>query len=261
MLIEFELQGCDVTLNCQRTFNTHVYETSSVDSAAARNTNNYRQVERVSPGNIGGGRVNETVTINFSTDSSSFYFAIQDEASCIAVTRVIVFYTVCPGQAVDMISYPLTVAPLTGITTISTSCVENAEPVGDDPKVACSTDASWNALTSQCRCRPGAFSVSGACIRKWYTCTTFLVFHACFDMNIIEHMQSVLLERTYLQAVESAHRVLLTVSVIETDLLSVFVTLATTEHQEKRTYLADVCCTLCIHVHPLLDFTCSYICI
>ena len=58
--------------------------------------------------------------------------------------------------------------------------------------------------------------------------------------------QSVLLERTYLQAVEPAHRVLLTVSVIETDLLSVFVTLASTKHQEKRTYLVDVCCTLCI---------------
>ena len=168
MLIEFELQGCDITLNCQRTFNTHVYETSSVDSAAARNTNNYRQVERVSPSNTGGSRVNETVTINFNTDSSSFYFAIQDETTCIVVTRVIVFSTVCPAQAVDMISYPLTVAPLTGITTISTSCVENAEPVGADPKVVCSTDGSWNALTSQCRCRPGAFSVSGACIRKYY---------------------------------------------------------------------------------------------
>ena len=52
--------------------------------------------------------------------------------------------------------------------------------------------------------------------------------------------QSVLLECTYLRAVEPAHRVLLTVSVIETDLLSVFVTLASTEHQEKRTYLVDV---------------------
>ena len=49
-----------------------------------------------------------------------------------------------------------------------------------------------------------------------------------------------MLEHTYLQTVEPAHRVLLTVSMIEMDLLSVFVTLATTEHQEKRTYLVDV---------------------
>ena len=60
-----------------------------------------------------------------------------------------------------------------------------------------------------------------------------------------------MLERTYLQAVEPAHRVLLTVSVIETDLLSVFVTLASTEHQKKRTYLVDVCCTLCMHAYSI----------
>ena len=193
MLIEFELQGCDVTLNCQRTFNTHVYETSSVDSAAARNINNYRQVERVSPSNTGGDRVNETVTIDFRTDSSSFYFAVQDETSCIIVTRMIVFYTVCPAQAVDMISYPLTVAPLTGITTISTSCVENAEPVGADPKVVCSADGSWNALTSQCRCRPGTFNVSGACIRKYYvnsnvsrvSCVTMIIVHRVYCWNVL----------------------------------------------------------------------------
>ena len=142
-----------------------------MDSAAARNTNNYRQVERMTPsytvttGN--SQRENQTVTINFSTDSSSFYFAVQDETSCIIVTRVIVFYTVCPAQAVDMISYPLTVAPLTGITIISTSCVENAEPVGAYSKVVCSADGSWNTFNSQCRCRPGAFSLYGACIRKY----------------------------------------------------------------------------------------------
>ena len=184
MLIEFELQGCDVSLMCQRTFNTHVYETSSVDSAAAREKNNYRQVERVSPSDTSGNRVNETIDIDFNTDSSSFYFAIQDETSCIVMTRVIVFYTVCPAQAVDMISYPLTVAPLTGITTISTSCVENAEPVGADPKVACSVYGSWNTFTSQCRCRPGAFSVSGACIRKYYVNYNVSCV-SCFIMIIV----------------------------------------------------------------------------
>ena len=193
MLIEFELQGCDITLNCQRTFNTHVYETSSVDSAAARNTNNYRQVERVSPSNTGGSRVNETVDIDFNTDSSSFYFAIQDETSCIIVTQVIVFYTVCPAQAVDMIRYPLTVAPLTGIITISTSCVENAESVGAAPKVACSVDGSWNVPVSQCRCRPGAFNVSGACIRKYYvncnvsrvSCVAMIITHRVYCWNVL----------------------------------------------------------------------------
>ena len=166
VLIEFEQRNCDITLNCQRIFNTHVFETSSVDSAEARNVNNYRQVRRVSPSVTDGSRVNETVDIDFTTAHSSFYFSIEDETSCIVVTRVIVFYTVCPAQAVDMISYPLTIVPVTGTTTLSTTCVDNAEPVGAQPKVACSPDGSWDALVSQCRCQPGAVSVSGACIRK-----------------------------------------------------------------------------------------------
>ena len=86
VLIEFELRNCDATLNCQRTFNTHVFETSLVDSTAARNTSNYRQVRRVSQNNSSGARLNETVTIKFNTNHSSFYFAIQDDTTCIVVT-------------------------------------------------------------------------------------------------------------------------------------------------------------------------------
>ena len=88
VMIELEQQGCDITLNCQRTFNTHVYETSSVDPLGARNLNNYRQVQRVSPDNTTGIRLNKTININFNTDHSSFYFAIQDETSCLAITLI-----------------------------------------------------------------------------------------------------------------------------------------------------------------------------
>ena len=103
VLIEFELQGCDTTLNCQRTFNTHIYETSTENATAARNINNYRQVQRVSPSDTNGVRVNETVTVNLNTDHSSFYFAIEDETSCIVITRLIVFYRVCSSQTISLV--------------------------------------------------------------------------------------------------------------------------------------------------------------
>ena len=96
--IEFELQGCDVTLNCQRTFNTHIYETSSVANAERRNLTNYRQVERVSPDTTDGSRLNVTITFSFNTNHSSFYFAIQDETTCIVITRLIVFYNSQTGM-------------------------------------------------------------------------------------------------------------------------------------------------------------------
>ena len=83
-----------------------------MDPLGARNLNNYRQVQRVSPDNTTGIRLNKTININFNTDHSSFYFAIQDETSCLAITRLIVFYYVClDQQTADLILYPETIAP------------------------------------------------------------------------------------------------------------------------------------------------------
>ena len=111
VMIEFEMRDCDVTLNCQRTFNTHIYETSTENATTARSINNYQQVQRVSPDVTTGAQVNETVTINFITDHSSFYFAIQDETSCVIITQMIVFYHICPQQTASLINYPETLAP------------------------------------------------------------------------------------------------------------------------------------------------------
>ena len=169
----------DDPFSCQgnQTFSIHVYETSSVDSATARNITNYRQVERVSISDtyLPYIRVNETVNIDFNTNHSSFYLAVQHNiihanscAICFSVNRVIVFYTVCPVQTVDMISYPLTIAPVSGLITISASCVENAEPVGEPPVINCSPDGSWDPPSSVCRCMNGTVNMSGACIRKFH---------------------------------------------------------------------------------------------
>ena len=40
VMIELELRDCDVTLNCQRIFNTHIYEISTGNVIAARNISN-----------------------------------------------------------------------------------------------------------------------------------------------------------------------------------------------------------------------------
>ena len=102
VVIEFEVQDCGS--NRQQSFNTHVHETSSVNSAGARNLS--RQVQRVSPNILNGRRVNETINILFNTNHSSFYFAIQVETICIAITRMIIFYLFCTSQTANLINYP-----------------------------------------------------------------------------------------------------------------------------------------------------------
>ena len=171
-MIEFEQRNCDITLNCQRTFNTHVYETSTENASAARNISNYRQVQRVSP-DVTSERVNETVMIGFSTDHSFFYFAIEDETTCIVITRLIVFYYICPKQTADLIIYPETLAPSGNqaaipLTSVTANCVASAEPEnGLAPLLSCLSEGIWSLVpTAGCRCIAGYFQSNETCERK-----------------------------------------------------------------------------------------------
>ena len=167
VLIEFELRNCDVALNCQRTFTTHVFETSLVNSTAARNTINYRQVRRVSPHDTSGARVNETITLNLNSSHTSFYFAIQDDSSCIVITRLLVFYSICAQRNVDLIRYPESLSPPASIPPIAVagSCVEHSQTDnGLAPTLFCSLGGIWlTNNNSGCRCVPGYFRDSERC--------------------------------------------------------------------------------------------------
>ena len=173
-MIEFQLQECRVQSNCQRTFNTHKYEASSVDSAGAEIVRNFQQVERVSPDDVSGAAINVTINIDFNSESvhTSFYFAIEDETSCIAVTRVIVFYHVCPSQSVDLIRYPETIAPMFADPTllpvsVTASCVDNAEPIGGQaPILSCFNGGTWSTAGIGCQCRAGFSNNNGVCGSK-----------------------------------------------------------------------------------------------
>ena len=132
-MIEFETHNCDITLNCRRTFNTHIYETSTENATAARNISNYQQVQRVSPDVTTGEKVNKTFVVNFITNHSSFYFAIQDETTCMVITRLIIFYTVCPAQTANLIHYPEAIATSKSsfqgeVRNTSVSCIVNSQP-------------------------------------------------------------------------------------------------------------------------------------
>ena len=164
-MIEFELQNCDVTLMCQRTFNTYIYETSFESAAGARDTTNYQQVDRISPDITSGARVNETIDLNFSTNHSSFYLAIQDETACMVVTRLIIFYYVCPEKITDLVIHPETIAPPISRESsprrVTTKCVANASPVAVVDEITrlavdCTERGAWYSQAELgCRCNHG----------------------------------------------------------------------------------------------------------
>ena len=92
--VEYELVGC-ISLECQRSFVVNVYETSTEDYSIARDTSNYRLVDRIATDDdIGQTRQNRTVDVSLNENSDGLYLAIRDEATCIVITRMLVFYSV-----------------------------------------------------------------------------------------------------------------------------------------------------------------------
>ena len=167
VMIEFELQNCDITRNCQRTFNTYVYETSLASDAARRNLHDYRQVHRVCPDITTGARVNKTVVVTFQTNEPFFYFAIEDETTCIVITRMTIFYDVCPNRTIDLVSAPEIIAPATGVAEVEATCTSNAASEdGNAPRLVCSSEGTWSVLGSGCRCAPGFGFVNERCSRE-----------------------------------------------------------------------------------------------
>ena len=96
--VEFEQEGC--IEGCSRISSWYGYETSTINSVAARNTSNYVLISRLVPND--NSLQNQTRYLNFGTNENGFYLAIRDEDTCLAVTRVLVFYNVCPQETVGL---------------------------------------------------------------------------------------------------------------------------------------------------------------
>ena len=162
MQVEFELTGC-TDLMCQRTFVLNEYETSTENSRAARDTRNYQLVTRVATeDDTGLTRQNQTREINFESEESGFYVALVDESTCVAVTRIIVFYNVCPGGNEELVMRPETIAPIVErVSTpfeVTAECVAGASPDNGDAAVRlnCNQGGTWTTIPgSGCSCNPG----------------------------------------------------------------------------------------------------------
>ena len=154
--IEFEQEGC--VEGCSRISSWYRYETSTINSVAARDTSNYVLISRLVSND--GNLQNQTRFLDFETNESGFYLAIRDEDTCLAVTRVIIFYNVCPQETVEFMIRSKTLSP--PITTpsqeplrVTAQCVANAgTESGAAPILTCSPGGTWSVV-SGCQCNQG----------------------------------------------------------------------------------------------------------
>ena len=164
--VEFELTGCEA--GCQVSFLLQVWETSTIDRTQARNTSNYRRVQRVAP-NQDSGLVsqNASIPVDFITNETGFYLAFVDDNTCIAITRIIVFYYVCPARTLDLVIYPEILSPpIDKLTpqskTVTGQCVNGSSgELRRNPPLQCIQAGKWGALQegTGCQCNPGFVAV------------------------------------------------------------------------------------------------------
>ena len=161
VLVEFEMSGCD-SLSCEKTFVLTTYEAPMLSAAEARDTNRFRMVSRIATSDDSRQtRQNRTTELDFETNEDGFYLAIVDEGTCIGITRVIVFYNVCPGGVEDLVVRTETIAPrierISQPFTVSAQCVEGASPENEvSARLNCNQGGVWTEIPgSGCRCNPG----------------------------------------------------------------------------------------------------------
>ena len=195
--IEFQLTGC--SSSCQVSFLLEVWETSTIDRTQARNTSNYRRIERIAP-NQDSGLVsqNASIPLDLTTSETGFYLAFVDDNTCIAITRVIVFYSVCPAMVLDLIKYPEILAPpikeQPQTLSLDGECVDDAAgELGRNPTLRCIQAGKWDAVQegTGCQCNTGYVEIED---NEMCASESLLLLRSSFQVSSnYLHLQHVLL--------------------------------------------------------------------
>ena len=146
---EGTLNGCDITRQCRQSFEVYKWQTSTIDRSAAANTDNYVRVDRVSP-EFTSGIMSFVEYVDIEAEDG-LYLAVVDRSTCIDLTRLLVFYYVCPEETSELISRPEALGSRVSVTG---ECVENSSTMsGTAPVLSCSDMGEWHVIIP-CLCNP-----------------------------------------------------------------------------------------------------------
>ena len=149
----------------EESFSLRSYETSAVDQSGRSNRNMYNDTG-VRFLYVPGMRL-ATYTQSFAVSTKGLYLAVVDRGSCTSITRIVVYYNVCPEQTVNLVCYPETVAPpfsnpqdreATGV------CIDNASPATPTLELQCGIGGVWDdSIIAVCSCDPGYEKIDNIC--------------------------------------------------------------------------------------------------
>ena len=139
--------------NCsdnQISFALHIWETSTIDLAQARNISNFHKLQMLT--SEMGTNLTKTVKIKLGTNETGFYLAFIAHRICIFIKRVVVYYAVCPAIVSDLMIFPD--LPVNQ-NIIAATCVPGAS--GKGSAIRCIPGSKWIVQQNGtgCRCEPG----------------------------------------------------------------------------------------------------------
>ena len=176
--IEYQQNICpdEGSTRCRKTLDLLKYETSTVNPAAAIDTGSYVAIRTLTT-QVSGTITTTTENFGFTTDETGFYLAIRDPGTCIHISRLFVFYNACPGETVNLVVHPETIAPPVGSgiqLNVNASCIQNSSLIYQyywyynfidaDLSLICLESGNWIAVSSRssrssCMCNTGFFPI------------------------------------------------------------------------------------------------------
>ena len=114
---------------------------------------------------------------DMTTSEDGLYLALHDSSAgnlrgtCVSIIRLTVYRHECPTQAVGLVRYPATQAPVNGTVSVQTQCVDNAHRSSSSLSVRCDSDGHWSSGSPECECDLGYREVTQngkqVCEGKW----------------------------------------------------------------------------------------------
>ena len=114
--ISFNLAECRSHASCNKLFlNVYFYSTNQQELLQRIDPINYEPIGQIrQPQNERSA--NQVIRFNRPMNHKGFYLGIEDVGSCGNITRVQVFYKICPAKVVGLVTYPsLALPPLNSL--------------------------------------------------------------------------------------------------------------------------------------------------
>ena len=150
----------ECTGSCVQSVPIHFYWTNTLNETERNDTSNFGDaVARLLHIGNNGMRESANLVTPVSAGFNGMYLALVDEGTCVYISRLVVSYTVCPAQNLDLISYPQTVAPTVNNVAdkqVPVSCVEGASSTAEAESLECNFGGLWGSMgNTVCQCDPG----------------------------------------------------------------------------------------------------------